>query len=125
MAVEGPVVEARDGPSDQTDAHRQAVTHDLFDGSNTHDDHCCIYINIGQCAHLLEAGRDPAAITRRTATRPVYRHQVEACAEAGPPLLAESDTPHHALARWIGMFIDFLATKHGLAEVLRSDDAAF
>jgi AcrR family transcriptional regulator len=55
----------------------------------------------------------------------VYRHQVEACAEAGPTLLAESDTPHHALARWIGMFIDFLATKHGLAEVLRSDDSAF
>jgi AcrR family transcriptional regulator len=24
----------------------------------------------------------------------VYRHQVEACAEAGPTLLAESDTPH-------------------------------
>jgi len=55
----------------------------------------------------------------------VYRHQVEACAEAGPILLAESDTPHHALARWIGMFVDFLATKHGLAEVLGSDDAAF
>jgi len=50
----------------------------------------------------------------------VYRHQVEACAEAGPVLLAESDTPHHALARWIGMFVDFLATKHGLAEVLGS-----
>ena len=55
----------------------------------------------------------------------VYRHQVEACAEAGPVLLAESDTPHQALARWIGMFVDFLATKHGLAEVLGSDDAAF
>jgi AcrR family transcriptional regulator len=55
----------------------------------------------------------------------VYRHQVEACAEAGPILLAESDTPHDALARWIGMFVDFLATKHGLAEVLGSDDAAF
>ena len=55
----------------------------------------------------------------------VYRHQVEACAEAGPTLLAESDTPHHALAHWIGMFIDFLVTKHGLAEVLRSDDTAF
>jgi AcrR family transcriptional regulator len=55
----------------------------------------------------------------------VYRHQVEACAEAGPVLLAQADTPHHALARWIGMFVDFLVTKHGLAEVLRSDDAAF
>jgi AcrR family transcriptional regulator len=55
----------------------------------------------------------------------VYRHQVEACAEAGPVLLTESDTPHQALARWIDMFVDFLVTKHGLAEVLRSDDAAF
>ena len=55
----------------------------------------------------------------------VYRHQVEACAEAGPVLLAESDKPHHALARWIGLFVDFLVTKHGLAEVLGSDDAAF
>jgi len=55
----------------------------------------------------------------------VYRHQVEACAEAGPVLLAGHHRPHQALARWIGMFVDFLVTKHGLAEVLRSDDAAF
>ena len=55
----------------------------------------------------------------------VYRHQVEACAEAGPLLLADSGTPHQALASWIGLFVDFLVTKHGLAEVLRSDDAAF
>jgi AcrR family transcriptional regulator len=55
----------------------------------------------------------------------VYRYQVEACAEAGPVLLAGSGTPHRALARWTGMFADFLVTKHGLAEVLRSDDAAF
>jgi AcrR family transcriptional regulator len=55
----------------------------------------------------------------------VYRHQVEACAEAGPELLANSDTPHAALERWIGLFADFLVTKHGLAGALRSDDAAF
>ena len=55
----------------------------------------------------------------------VYRHQVEACADAGPALLAELDSPHDALARWLGMFVDFLVTKHGLAEVLQSDDAAF
>jgi AcrR family transcriptional regulator len=55
----------------------------------------------------------------------VYRHQVEACADAGPVLLASSDSAHPALAQWIGMFVDFLVTKHGLAEVLRSDDAAF
>jgi AcrR family transcriptional regulator len=54
----------------------------------------------------------------------VYRHQVEACAEAGPTLLASS-TPHAALARWINLFVDFLVTKHGLAEALQSDDAAF
>ncbi len=55
----------------------------------------------------------------------VYRHQVEACAEAGPILLAQHERPHQALAHWIDMFVDFLATKHGLAEVLQSDGAAF
>jgi AcrR family transcriptional regulator len=55
----------------------------------------------------------------------VYRHQVEACAEAGPTLLASSSTPHAALAQWINLFVDFLVTKHGLAEALQSDNAAF
>jgi AcrR family transcriptional regulator len=55
----------------------------------------------------------------------VYRHQVEACAAAGPALLADSGTPHAALARWINLFVDFLVTKHGLAEALQSDKAAF
>ncbi|MDG9677258.1 TetR/AcrR family transcriptional regulator [Micromonospora sp. DH14] len=55
----------------------------------------------------------------------VYRHQVEACAEAGPVLLAQSATPHAALASWIHLFVDFLVTKHGLAEAMRSDDVAF
>ncbi|WP_440107697.1 TetR/AcrR family transcriptional regulator [Streptosporangium sp. H16] len=55
----------------------------------------------------------------------VYRHQVEVCAEAGPELLAGSGTPHAALARWIDLFVDFLVTKHGLAEALQSNDAAF
>ena len=55
----------------------------------------------------------------------VYRHQVEACAQAGPALLANSSTPHAALARWINLFVDFLVTKHGLAAALQSDAAAF
>ncbi|MGN9809337.1 TetR/AcrR family transcriptional regulator [Micromonospora sp. BQ11] len=55
----------------------------------------------------------------------VYRHQVEACAAAGPELLANSSSPHAALVRWIDLFVDFLVTKHGLAEALQSDDAAF
>ncbi|MEH0827604.1 MULTISPECIES: TetR/AcrR family transcriptional regulator [unclassified Micromonospora] len=55
----------------------------------------------------------------------VYRHQIEACAEAGPALLADSSTPHAALVQWINLFVDFLVTKHGLAAALQSDDAAF
>jgi AcrR family transcriptional regulator len=55
----------------------------------------------------------------------VYRHQIEACAEAGPALLASAATPHAALAQWIDLFVDFLVTKHGLASVLRSDDPGF
>jgi AcrR family transcriptional regulator len=55
----------------------------------------------------------------------VYRHQVEACAEAGPVLLASASSPHAALAQWVNLFVDFLVTKHGLAEALQSDRAAF
>ena len=63
--------------------------------------------------------------TRADLVIAVYRHQVEACAEAGPTLLANSSTPHAALARWINLFVDFLVTKHGLAEALQSNHAAF
>lgn len=55
----------------------------------------------------------------------VYRHQVEACAEAGPALLAHSAAAHAALVGWINLFVDFLVTKHGLAEALRSNDDDF
>jgi len=55
----------------------------------------------------------------------VYRRQVEACAAAGPALLASSATPHAALRGWINLFVDFLVTKHGLAAVLQSDNAGF
>jgi len=55
----------------------------------------------------------------------VYRHQVEACAAAGPALLGSSSTPYVALGRWIGLFVDFLVTKHGLAAALQSDQAGF
>jgi AcrR family transcriptional regulator len=51
----------------------------------------------------------------------VYRHQVDACAEAGPTLLASSDSPHAALTQWVDLFVDFLITKHGLAAALQSD----
>jgi AcrR family transcriptional regulator len=77
-----------------------------------------------------KAGVGTGTIYRHFPTRAdliiaVYRHQVEACAEAGPALLASCATPYAALGRWINLFVDFLVTKHGLAAVLRSDDAGF
>jgi AcrR family transcriptional regulator len=63
--------------------------------------------------------------TRADLVIAVYRHQVEACAEAGPALLASSSTPHAALAEWVNLFVDFLITKHGLAAALQSDSARF
>jgi len=76
------------------------------------------------------AGVGTATIYRHFPTRAdliiaVYRHQVEACAEAGPALLASAPAPHAALGQWIDLFVDFLVTKHGLAAVMRSDDAGF
>jgi AcrR family transcriptional regulator len=55
----------------------------------------------------------------------VFRHQVDACAEAGPTLLANNESPYDALTQWIDQFVDFLVTKHGLAAVTRSDHAGF
>ncbi|MGH6656455.1 MAG: TetR/AcrR family transcriptional regulator [Actinocrinis sp.] len=77
-----------------------------------------------------QAGVGTGTIYRHFPTRAdlivaVYRHQVEACAEAGPRLLADGPTPHAALASWMDQFVDFLVTKHGLAGALQSDDAGF
>lgn len=63
--------------------------------------------------------------TRADLVIAVYRHQVDVCAEAGPALLSTGPTPHAALGRWVDLFVDFLVTKHGLAAVLRSDQAGF
>ena len=63
--------------------------------------------------------------TRADLVIAVYQHQVEACAEAGPALLASSGSPYGALTQWVDLFVDFLITKHGLAAALRSDRARF
>lgn len=63
--------------------------------------------------------------TRADLVIAVYRHQVEACAEAGPALLAAGPTPHVALGRWVDLFVDFLVTKHGLAGAMQADNAGF
>ncbi|MFF1919327.1 TetR/AcrR family transcriptional regulator [Streptomyces sp. NPDC058221] len=63
--------------------------------------------------------------TRADLVVAVYRHQVEACAEAGPSLLASTPSPYDALREWVGLFVDFLVTKHGLANAMQSDSSGF
>lgn len=77
-----------------------------------------------------EAGVGMGTIYRHFPTRAdlviaVYRHQVDACAEAGPALLGTSSTPHAALERWVDLFVDFLVTKHGLAAAMQGDGTGF
>ena len=63
--------------------------------------------------------------TRADLVIAVYRHQVDACAEAGPAQLVRAATPYAALTGWVAMFVEFLTTKHGLAAVMHSDQAGF
>ena len=63
--------------------------------------------------------------TRADLVAAVYRHQIDACAEAGPALLAAEPSPFGALRRWVDLFVDFLVTKHGLAAAIRNDPEGF
>ncbi|MFF4427545.1 TetR/AcrR family transcriptional regulator [Streptomyces sp. NPDC001513] len=63
--------------------------------------------------------------TRADLVIAVFRHQVDACAEAGPALLTTSPTPHAALGLWVDLFVDFLVTKHGLAAAMQGDGTGF
>lgn len=113
-------------PRKRADAQRNEQT--LLDAA------AAVFVTSGVEAPVREiaakAGVGMGTIYRHFPTRAnliiaVYRHQVEACAEAGPALLASSSTPHAALAQWIDLFVDFLITKHGLAAALQSDNANF
>ncbi|MCL8249846.1 TetR/AcrR family transcriptional regulator [Aeromicrobium sp. Root472D3] len=59
--------------------------------------------------------------TRAELVVAVYRHQVDACAEAGPRLMTSSASPEAALRAWLDLFVDFLVTKHGLAAALQDE----
>lgn len=77
-----------------------------------------------------EAGVGMGTIYRHFPTRAdlvvaVYRHQIDACAEAGPALLESAESPFAALREWVNLFADFLVTKHGLASAARSDSDGF
>lgn len=61
--------------------------------------------------------------TRADLVVAVFRHQIEACADAGPRLLAEAATPEAALRAWVALFVELLVTKHGLADALQGDSA--
>jgi AcrR family transcriptional regulator len=93
-----------------------------------------VFVTSGVDAPIREiasqAGVGVATIYRHFPTRAdlvvaVYRHQVEGCAEMGAALLAGEDEPLAALKAWVGSFVDFLVTKHGLADMLRSDSDHF
>jgi AcrR family transcriptional regulator len=71
-----------------------------------------VFVESGVDAPVREiatrAGVGMGTIYRHFPTRPalvvaVYRHQVEACAEAGPRLLTESPTAEAALRAWVAL----------------------
>lgn len=93
-----------------------------------------VFVTSGVDAPIREiaarAGVGMGTIYRHFPTRAdlvvaVFRHQVEACAEAGPSLLAGADSPLAALRQWIDVFVDFLVTKHGLANTVQPDSSGF
>ena len=54
----------------------------------------------------------------------VFRHEVDACADAAA-VLATEHQPGEALARWMQRYVDFIAAKRGLAAALHSGNPAF
>jgi AcrR family transcriptional regulator len=128
VARRGPRLHPAQRPADRQWADAQRNNSALLDAA------AAVFVRSGVEAPVrdiaAEAGVGVGTIDRHFPTRAdlivaVYRHQVQACAEAGPALLAETDSPYAALTRWIDLFVDFLVTKHGLAAALRSNDAAF
>ena len=54
----------------------------------------------------------------------VFRHEIDACADAASILAKERD-PFNALANWVQRYAAFVATKRGLATALHSGNPAF
>jgi AcrR family transcriptional regulator len=54
----------------------------------------------------------------------VFRHEVDACADAAPALAARYE-PVEALSRWLQRFAGFVGTKRGLSAALHSGDSAY
>ena len=54
----------------------------------------------------------------------VFQSRVDACADAAPKLASKYE-PGDALAEWMQRYVDFIATKRGLAAALHSGDPAY
>jgi AcrR family transcriptional regulator len=54
----------------------------------------------------------------------VFQSRVDACADAAHEI-AKQYEPDEALARWMQRYVDFIATKRGLAAALHSGDPAY
>jgi AcrR family transcriptional regulator len=119
----GPPPPAGAGRRQRSDARRNQQT--LLDAA------AVVFVRAGVDAPVrdiaAEAGVGMGTIYRHFPTRAdlvvaVFRHQVDALAAFTP---AAAETPYDALRSWVARFADFLVTKHGLAEALRSDRAGF
>src|SRR4029078_10048083 len=96
---------AMGSPRKRADARRNEQT--LLDAA------AAVFLTSGVQAPVRDiaakAGVGMGTIYRHFPTRAdliiaVDRHQVEACADAGPALLASSGSAHAALAAWINLF---------------------
>ena len=119
-------VDSPASPSKRADARRNEAA--LLDAA------AAVFVTSGVQAPVRDiaakAGVGMGTIYRHFPTRAdlivaVFRHQVDACVQAGPALMANCATPHAALSQWVNLFVDFLVTKHGLAGALQSDNAGF
>jgi len=111
------------GRRKRSDARRNEQT--LLDAAAT------VFVRAGVEAPVreiaAEAGVGIGTIYRHFPTRAdlvvaVFRHQVDALAA---PAAEADESAEDALRSWVHGFADFLVTKHGLAEALRSDQAGF
>ena len=62
--------------------------------------------------------------TRADLIAAVFRHEVDACADAAAALAAKHG-PADALTRWVGRYADLIRAKRGLATALHSGDPAY
>jgi len=114
------------------DKHGKDFTSHLSNGSSIGSDQ--VMFAIGRHPNVANIGLEKAGVGIGTVYRhfpqradlvaAVFRHEIDACADAAPILAAEYN-PGEALARWMQRYAAFIATKRGLATALHSGNPAF